>query len=191
MDINNLISSRRTIRKFKQTPVSNECLNKYVQAARLAPSAGNVQSLKYIIVSDEQMRDNVFSTLKWAGYLAPEYNPDKNHRPMAYIIVCNDTNIEKKGYDMDVGAAVENMILSAWDDGVGTCWIGSVNRPVLKKYLDLTDNIYISCVLALGYPDEEPKEVKLSEDGSIKYYLENGTLCVPKRDIDDIIIARY
>ena len=114
MNINEIICSRRTIRKFKQVPVLDEKLNKYIEAARIAPSDGNLQPLKYVIVSGDQMRDKVFSTLKWAGYLAPAYNPA-----------------------------------------------------------------------------EEPKEVSLAEDGSIKYYLEDSVLCVPKRDTDEVLIARY
>ncbi len=189
MDIYDLIVSRRTIRKFAQKEINAADLMRYINAARIAPSAANLQPLKYVIVKGDEMRAKVFSTLKWAGYLAPEYNPKDNERPMAYIVVCCDANIRTNGYDMDVGAAVENIILSALNDGIGSCWLGSVDRPLLQEILQLDDSAVISCVLALGYPAESPEEITLAENKDIKYYLnENNTLCVPKRPLEDVVI---
>ncbi|MBR6533840.1 MAG: nitroreductase family protein [Clostridia bacterium] len=189
MEIKDLINERRTIRKFSQNPLTNEQLVSYIDAARIAPSAANLQPLKYAVVTDKQMNDKVFETLKWAGYLKGEYTPKENERPTGYIVVCGDSDIKSGGYDMDVGAAVENIILTALADGVGSCWLGSVERPRLKRLLKLPDNLEISCVIALGYPAEEPKQVAMI-DGDIKYYLENETLCVPKRSLDEIIIKK-
>ena len=190
MDINELIAKRRTIRKFEQKPLSNEQLYKYIEAARVAPSAANLQPLKYATVSEKQMTDKVFETLKWAGYLKGEYTPKENERPTGYIIVCVDNDISKASYDMDVGAAVENIILSAFFDGVGSCWLGSVERPKLKRLLSISNNLEISCVVALGYPKEEPQEAVM-RDGDIKYYLKDDVLNVPKRRLEDIIVKNF
>ncbi len=187
MNINELINLRRTIRKFEQTSLSAEQLIKYVDAARIAPSAANLQPLKYAVVVEKDMTDKVFETLKWAGYLKGEYNPKDNERPTGYIVVCVDNDISKAGYDMDVGAAVENIILTALADGVGSCWLGSVERPKLKRLLKLPENLEISCVVALGYPAETPKAVEMN-NGDVKYYLEDEILNVPKRSLDEIII---
>lgn len=189
MQIKDLIKARRTIRKFAQTPLKEEQLIKYVDMARVAPSAANLQPLKYAVVTGKDMTDKVFETLKWAGYLKGEYNPKENERPIGYIVVCVDNNISKAGYDMDVGAAVENIILTALCDGVGSCWLGSVERPRLKRLLKLPENLEISCVIALGYPAETPTSVEM-KNGDIKYYLENETLCVPKRSLDEVIIKK-
>lgn len=190
MNINDFINKRRTIRKFEQKPLSDEQLCGYVEAARVAPSAANLQPLKYVTVSEKQMTDKVFETLKWAGYLKGEYNPKENERPTGYIIVCVDNDISKAGYDMDVGAAVENIILSALFDGVGSCWLGSVERPKLKRLLSLGNNLEISCVVALGYPKEEPVQAVM-QDQDVKYYLKDGVLNVPKRKLEDIIIKSF
>ena len=187
MTITELINQRRTIRKFEQKPLTIMQLENYVDMARVAPSAANLQPLKYALVAEKPMTDEVFKTLKWAGYLKGEYNPKENERPTGYIIICVDHNISKAGYELDVGAAVENIILTACAEGVGSCWLGSVERPKLKRILKLPDNLEISCVLALGYPKESPKEVKM-ENGDVKYYLEDGMLNVPKRSLDEIII---
>ncbi len=187
MQVNEAIFARRTIRKFLQKPLSSELLKKYINAARVAPSAANLQPLKYISVSSHEMTDKVFDTLKWAGYLKGEYTPKEDERPTGYIVVCVDNNLSKANYDMDVGAAVQSIILSALEDGVGACWLGSVERPKLKRMLSLSDNLEISCVVALGYPAEQPKEAEM-ENGDVKYYILDGALNVPKRDIGDIII---
>ena len=92
--------------------ISKELLLKYIDAARIAPSGGNLQPLKYAIISKKEAVSEFFSYVKWAGYLAPYYNPKENERPTAYIVVLADTAIRKNGYELDVGAAVENIILN-------------------------------------------------------------------------------
>lgn len=186
MDIKEFIKSRRTVRKFEQKPLNIEQLISYVDAARLAPSAANLQPLKYIAIQNIEMAQKMFPLVKWAGYLASLYNPKENERPVAYIIVCVDKEISKHGCELDIGAAAENIILAAMSDGVGSCWLGSIDRPKIKKLLDIPEQFEISCVIALGYPKESPKEIAMTDD--IKYYLDGETLCVPKRSIDETIL---
>ncbi len=189
MNINELISSRRTIRKFSQQKISKDLLIKYIDAARVAPSGGNLQPLKYAIIHTEESVKEFFSYVKWAGYLAPYYNPKEGERPTAYIVVLADTSIRKNGYDLDAGAAVENIILSALDDGIGACWMGAIDREKISAMLRLAENLSVSCVVALGYPSEQPKSVEMKES-DFKYYLdENETLCVPKRSRNEILIS--
>lgn len=181
-----LMKSRRTIRKFRQTPLTKEQLESYIDAARVAPSAANLQPLKYIVVKSEQMRNKVFPLLKWAGYLE-NYAPKDDERPMAYIIICVDKNICQRGAELDVGAAAENIILSALFDNVGTCWLGSADKEKLSVILEIEENLSVFAVLALGYPKENPKETEAKTD--IKYYLDGETLCVPKRSIDEVLLS--
>ncbi len=191
MNINELLKARRTIRKFRQTPLSKEQLTRYIEMARVAPSAANLQPLKYIVVNSPEMTKKLFPLVKWAGYLAPDYDPGEGERPVAYIAVCADTSVRRTGYDIDVGAAVENIIISALSDGVGACWMGAIDRTKIGELLGLSENLVLSCVVALGYPAESPREAEVI-DGNIKYYLdENKTLCVPKRAMEDVLIDWY
>ena len=190
MEVLELIKKRRTIRKFQNREIPYNLLESYVDAARLIPSAANLQPLKYAIVNDSKMNDKVFETLKWAGYLKGTYTPKENERPAGYIIVCVDFNISKANYDMDVGAACENIILSALDDGIGACWLASVDREKLSKLLCLSDNLAVSCVVALGYPSEAPKDTEM-QNGDVKYYLKDGVLNVPKRSLKEVIIKKF
>ena len=87
-----------SFRQEGQPPIGNagaEQLRRYVDAARVAPSGANLQPLKYVIVRTEEMTDKVFSLVKWAAYLAPDYNPKETERPTAYVVVCADTTLRK------------------------------------------------------------------------------------------------
>ncbi len=180
-----MILSRRSIRQFKPEPVSREILERLVNAARLAPSAANLQPLEFIIVADAELRKQLFPCLKWAAYIAPEGNPKRGHEPVAYIVILVNLQVRDKEYEWDVGAAVENMILSAWEEGIGSCWLLSVERVKVQEMLRIPMSYKIDSVLALGYPDEKP--VVEDMKGPLKYWKDKQEcLHVPKRKLEDI-----
>ena len=180
------IVKRRSIRRFKDKPVSYEVLEKCVNSARLAPSAMNLQPWEFIIVDEEDLLNKVFDTLKWAGYIRPEGDPPPGERPKAYIVVLINKNIRAEGFEYDIGVAVENILLVALEEGLGTCCIGSINRGKLGEILKVPNNYIIALVVALGYPNESP--VRTEFQGSVKYRKdESGTLHVPKRKLEDIL----
>jgi len=188
MNIYELIKNRRTIRKFKQTPISEEQILRFIDAARVAPSGANLQPLKYIAVNTKEMTERLFPLVKWAAYLAPDYIPKEGEKPTAYIAVFSDLSIRKSGFEADMGAAVENLILAAFSEGVGSCWMGSVDFDKAAALLNPGKDLKLLCVVALGYPAESPEETA-AEDGDIKYFLdESGVLNVPKRDLKEILI---
>jgi len=186
MSLYALILSRRSIRQFNPEPVPRDILEKLVDAARLAPSAANLQPLEFIVVDDVELRKQIFPCLKWAAYIAPEGNPKPGHEPVAYIVVLVNLQVRDRGYERDVGAAVENMILAAWEEGIGSCWILSVERNKVREMLKIAMNYKIDSVLALGYPDEKP--IAENMKNSLKYWKDKeGCLHVPKRILEDII----
>lgn len=189
MNIHQLILKRRSIRRFKSKPISFDILKALVNAGRLAPSAANLQPLEYIAVDDAELTKRVFTSLKWAGYIAPEGNPPPGEEPVAYIVIVVNTDIKSSEADKDIGAACENIILAALADGIGSCWLESIDKPKLKGILQLPDKLGINSVIALGYPNEHPVAEDLAQpDGSIKYWKdESGVLHVPKRTLRDIL----
>ncbi len=187
-DMKNLIKSRRTIRKFERTPLTKEMLLSYVESARVAPSAANMQALKYVVIQSHTMCEKIFPLVKFAGYL-PDYNPTFDEQPSAYIVICADTEIRKSGNDIDVGISAEHIVLSALSDGVGACLMGAIDREKIAELLNLPEHLTISLVVALGYPKENNREVEFK--GDIKYYLEDDTVCVPKRSLDEVLIGGY
>jgi nitroreductase len=189
MSIYETIVSRRTIRKFKQIDIPIDTLKKLVNTGRFAPSGGNLQPLEYLIVLDNSIKAKIFSTLSWAIYLRPEYNPQKGEEPVAYIIVIiNDKVANKAFYQYDVGASVENITISALEEGIGCCWIASFKKDKLTRILEIPEGYSIDCVLALGYPLENPTSVDIEKEGSIKYWKDSkGRLTIPKRKLEDIM----
>lgn len=179
------LTTRRSIRKYTQDKVSNEVLLKCVDAARLSPSAMNRQPLKYIIVDDKELLVKVFETLSWAGYL-PEYKPNQNEMPTAYIIILLDRKIrEKCGHDAGIAAMSISMVAS--EEGLGSCILGAIDRPKMREVLNVPDDFDILLCVSLGFPAESPIADEV-EDHNIKYWLDrDGKLHVPKRDLKDII----
>jgi nitroreductase len=186
VNVYDLILKRRTIRRFKQQKIEESVLKKMINAGRLAPSGANLQPLEFIIVNDPDLVEQVFPAVKWAGYIAPAGNPPEGKRPVAYIIVLINTAIKTKHGEVDAAAAIENMILTALDDGIGSCWMGAIDRDQLRTMLNIPPKYDIDSVLSLGYPDESP--VIEDMENSIKYWKDNqGVLHVPKRKLEDII----
>jgi len=179
------IKNRRTIRKYARKDVPEEVLLKCVDAARLSPSGANRQSLKYIIVNDQELLKEVFNTLSWAGYL-PDYKPSEEEMPRAYVVILLDKSL-RKNPGHDAGIAAMSVSIVAYDEGLGSCILGSVDREKLREILNVPDGLDIVLVVALGYPAENPVVDKM-KDGDIKYWLdENGVLHVPKRNLKDIV----
>lgn len=186
MSIYKVAISRRSIRRFKDIPVPHQILERCVNAARLAPSAANHQPLEYIIVEDGQLVAEVFSILQWASYIRPEGDPPQGKRPKAYIIILKDSSVGISSSVYDVGMAMENMILVALEDGIGSCPIASVDRDKLKRMLNIPDDYEIPLVIAMGYPDESPVEEPF--DGSVKYWKDkDGVLHVPKKKLEAVL----
>ena len=179
------IISRRTIRKYKPKPVPRETLIRCVDAARLSPSGANLQPLKYIIVDDEHLLKEVFSATRWAGYL-PDYGPSEEEMPRAYIAILLDKTIRRTpGHDAGIAAMSISMV--AYDEGLGSCILGAIDRARLRKILRVPEHLDVLLLVALGYPAEKPvlDEVR---DGDIKYWLdENGVLHVPKRPLEEVL----
>jgi len=187
MDVWEAIKSRRSVRRFRQEAISTEALLKLAEAARCAPSASNRQPLEFVIVNTEEQTALVFAQLAWAGYVQPRRNPPAGKRPVGYIAVLIDPEKAMAQFGkVDAAAAIENILLTAQGMGIGSCWLGSINRDKLKEILEIPDKYDIDSVVALGYPDETPVMEDCKGD-SIKYYLDDkDTLHVPKRALRSI-----
>ncbi|MGD9014407.1 MAG: nitroreductase family protein [Candidatus Omnitrophota bacterium] len=181
------IISRRTIRRFKQKSIPQAVLKQLINAARLAPSAANLQPLQFMIITDPDICAQIFTALSWAGYIAPRGDPPLGKRPIAYIVVLLDKiKAQVKYAAYDIGAAVENILLAAWEQGIGSCWMQAINRKRIRAILNISKYFKLDSLVSLGYPDESPiiEEFK----GSIKYWKDKqGTLHVPKRNLYQII----
>ena len=170
MEIFDIIKRRRTIRSFTRGKIEREKLEMMVEAARLAPSGGNLQPLKYLVVDSDEYCDKLFPLTRWAGYTSPKGVPTKETAPTAYIVVLIDESVRKDG-DNDACYAGENIVLLAESMGIASCIIGSVLRQQVKELFNLSDNLRIHTVIALGYPAQKSETFELTD--SVKYYLDD------------------
>lgn len=184
MDIKTAICQRRTIRRFLNKPVTPEQLRTLADLSRLYASGGNLQPIRYVGVTDPALLDKIFATLRWAAYL-PGFVIREDQRPMAYMILTCEEG-KKKSCQFDVGAASTTLMLAAEDMALASCCLASFDASQVKSILALPENMAPVLVIALGYPDQKSQEVPLRDD--VKYYeAADGTLCVPKRKLEDIL----
>ena len=183
--IRNIILSRRTIRRFQPIPVDRWIIRDVLEAGRLAPSAANLQPLEFVLVDNQQVVRRIFPCLRWASYIAPRGTPGPGQEPTAYVVMLVNLGIRDEGFEYDVGAAMENMILAAGGAGLGSCWLLSIDREAIADILGVPPGYRIDCVLALGYPAESPVAEEMMD--SIKYWQdEEGVLHVPKRSFRSV-----
>ncbi|MBU2551798.1 MAG: nitroreductase family protein [Proteobacteria bacterium] len=186
MDCYELILSRRTVRRFKPDPIPDEVLEKMVDAARLAPSAANLQPLRYLMVTDPDIRARIFPCLRWAAYINPDGNPPPGSEPAAYIVILVDDQAGGGFYRYDVGYACENLLLAGLTFGVAGCAMLAFDPKVIVAEFDPPDHLRPDLVVALGYPDETPMAVDRSD--TVKYWRDdNGRHIVPKKPLAEVM----
>jgi nitroreductase len=186
--IRDLILKNRSYRRFYQDhAIDAETLRELIDLARLSPSAGNLQPLRYIISVEPEKNALIFGHLAWAGYLTDWAGPAEGERPSGYIIILGDKQI-CPSVSCDHGIAAQSILLGATEKGLGGCIIGSVQREELSQALAVPARYAILLVLALGKPKEEV--VLETATADIQYWRdERGVHHVPKRRLDEIIIG--
>jgi nitroreductase len=189
MDFNkfkNMVLDTRCTRRFKPCEITKEELLELVDLARNASSAKNMQPLKYIVITDEKEKEEVYKPLMWAAHLK-EWDQSEDEKPSAYILVINDTSIE--GFaPIDSGIAMQTIMLGATAKGLSACMLASIDKETYRKFFNLADNLEPMFIMAFGKRDEEIKLVTPKE-GDTNYYRDtNDTHCVPKRPLEEIVL---
>jgi len=151
MDVLTAIKGRRSIRKYKDKPVEEEKLLKVLEAARLSPSARNRQDWKFIVVKDSETRRKLTEAIG---------QPFVGEAPIIIVSCGTEPEGVMKGgqprYTVDLSIATAYMILEAYEQGLGTCWLGSYDEEKVKGVLGIPDSVRVVAITPLGYPDEEP-----------------------------------
>jgi nitroreductase len=144
MDVFEAIQKRKSVRSYEQAPVPKDVLTKLLDAARIAPSAGNIQPWHFIVVTDSQKRKALSKGI-FAKFLV---------NVPAVIVACGDTKASPNWFAVDTSLALENMVLAATGEGLGTCCIGSFNEKSVKELLKIPKNLSVVALLAVGYARE-------------------------------------
>ena len=150
MEFLELVKKRKSIRKFKPDQIPQKHVKYVLEAVRFAPSWKNHQCWRFIVVSNEDIRKAI-STRDWIAE-AP-----------VIIVGCaypelSGSKFEQQYYMLDMGIYMEHMILAAAEKGLGTCWIGGqFDEEMVKKALDIPNDVRVVALTPLGYPAEIPR----------------------------------
>jgi nitroreductase len=158
MELLEAIKDRRSIRTFKPQDVEEATVMKLIEAARWAPSAGNIQPWKFVIIR----KPHVKSALAKAAS-----NQAHIEEAPVVIVVCADEKRSSTGYGnrgkllyclQDTAAATQNILLTAHSLGLGSCWIGAFDENLARKTLNIPVGVRPVAIIPVGYPDETPRQ---------------------------------
>ena len=144
------ILTRRSIRKFKNEPVSEKVMDNILEAGRRSPSATNKQPWHFVIARDHKEKE----AFSFGGF-------NRFTSDAAFVVLGlykqSEVIIEKLSL-IDVTIALQNMVVTAWVQGVGSCWMGAFDEKKLKDTLNLPVDSRIVGAVAFGIPDEKPSQ---------------------------------
>jgi len=186
MDLMQAILDRRSIRKFKPDPVSDEDLSKILEAARWAPSWKNSQCWRFIIVKDIEIKDKLAATLTAAS---PTNIACESIR-QAPVLIVSCAELKQSGYSArqpdipatnkgewymyDVALAMEHLVLAAHSLGLGTVHIGLFDSPQADAILEVPEGYCVVSMTPLGHPDESPAARPRKSIDEFVYYEKFG-----------------
>ena len=183
-----LVKKTRSYRRYDPTvPLSPETLAGFVEAARLTPSAGNLQKIRVLAVTDKDDVLRLTREVKWAGYMPDWDGPADCEAPAAYLLLLSpaDTGVSQ----IDVGIFAETVLLAATEAGYGGCMILNFPREALTDRYRLADKYKIELVISLGVPAEKV-EIEEVKDGNIRYRRDPDDVHrVPKRALSEIFFT--
>lgn len=172
MDFDKVIKTRASIRNYSNKEVKYDKIIDAVESASLAPSPGNLQILKFIIIEDKETIE------KMSRACQQEFI---SSAPVV-IVVCSDSKNVERMYDkraeryikQTAGASIENFLLKITDMKLASCWIGAFSDITIKNLLKIPDNIEIEAVLPIAYPLHKAKQKPKPNLGNMVYFDEYG-----------------
>ena len=208
-DLKSLLVEARTCRRFQAShDISYDVLEDLVDMARITPCARNAQVLRYAIIRDAAVCQEMVATYALGGSLQSEDRPQTQQVPTAYIVILAPHDLSEWSI-MDIGIAAQTIQLGATEKGLSACMVGAFNSPkvldILKAQgLDVCDKLFsvlrnqedtetilkARLLIVLGKADEERVLGDIPADGKTTYFRENNKHVVPKRALDDIILLK-
>lgn len=147
MDVVEAIEARRSVRKYKPGRIPDDKLQIILESARLAPSAGNRQPWRFVIVQETDRKKSLAQAADDQTFL---------NDAAAIVVAAADPEASKRWHEKDTMIALEHMVLAATNLGYGTCWIGAFDEDAIKRLLKIPGKLKVVAILAIGVPDETP-----------------------------------
>ena len=166
MTVYEAIQNRFSVRAYLDKPVEEEKLARVLEAARLAPSAGNRQEWRFVVVRDAETRAKLMEAANAQAFVG---------QAPVVIAACaeGEQHVMTCGqlcYPIDVAIALEHLALAATEEGLGTCWIGAFKEDEVKKILGIPDSVRVVELMPLGYPAAEaPAKRRLALEEIVKW----------------------
>lgn len=156
-----IIKDRSSVRKYSNRPIEDEKLSQILEAARLAPSTSNSQPWHFYVVKNKEKINELSKKMPLGTHVvlnsfiaqAPVVIV-ATAGPIGFLLRLASYIVNKRWYYMDVSIALEHMVLTAWEMGIGSCWIGWFDEKKVKSLLDIPRNQEVIAMLTLGYPEE-------------------------------------
>lgn len=181
-----LLLKNRSTRGYKKAyQVSLGELERIVGVCTKIPSARNQQVLRFKLITHDSGAERVLPLLKMGGALPELHLPFPGTEPEAFIVCCS-TAEESPLVDVDLGIALQSMLLKTVEMGLNGLIIGAFNHAKLQEVLNIPYPPLM--VLAIGKGDEHIELTPISADDSHAYYRQNGIHYVPKVKLSDLIL---
>ncbi len=157
MELFEAIKNRRSIRSYKKQDLPQETINQLVDAARVAPSAGNAQSWAFVLATEQKTKQALSTAAYDQKWLA---------EAPAVFVVCADMQRAEESYGergkslycfQDTSAAIENILLAATALGLGACWMGAFREEEIRKVINAPPHMKPVALIPVGYPNESPR----------------------------------
>lgn len=154
MDLKEAIKQRRSIRRYKNKEIPMHVLGEIIENARLAPSSGNLQNWRFVIVTDVKQKKEISEASLKQNWMT---------EAPVFIVICNRYEKAKKLYGklgkmfsiQNCSIVATYLMLLAKEKGLDTCWIGAFDNEALQRILELPENIDPEIILTLGYSNED------------------------------------
>ena len=148
------LKGRRSIRLFQANPISEKEIEMILEAGRWTPSASHRQPWEFIVIKNKVLLENISKNTSYGKFI--------KEAPVAIAII-GKMKTSSKWYLIDTSLVSMQMMLMAWSLGIGTCWIGTMNREKVKNLLGLKETDHLLTILPFGYikgdiPDPKPRK---------------------------------
>jgi nitroreductase len=157
MDVMKCIKERASVRGFRSDIIADVVLDDILEAAVAAPSAGNCQDWEFVVVKEKQNRQRLAEASLGQDMIG--------EAPVVVVVCSNLKKISRYGsrgeslYSIqDAAAATQNLMLAAWSNGIGSCWVGAFDEGKVRQALVLPGHVRPLAIVPLGYPEGKPKK---------------------------------
>ena len=147
MTVQEAIQKRFSVRAYQDKPVEEAQLQQVLEAARLAPSGGNRQEWRFVVVRDAETRQRLAQAASGQAFVG--------QAPVVIAACAAEEETEPPAYPLDVAIALEHLALQATEEGLGTCWIGAFEEDEVRKILGIPGDVRVVALMPLGYPAVE------------------------------------